>query len=216
MTISLIRRAIVCAGTVALGISLVGQIAMADGDDNESTKLKVVRCNTGASIQKKVDKAKHGTPTTIVIKGTCTEEVTVGKDDLTLLAHEDGGSVDGSISVIGAQRVTIDGLNVVSVSALDNASVTINDATIESGGLTALRSAVVVMENTTVEATGEFTCAVFISDGSVFRMNGGNTLSNEAPSLNCATLSVYRNSTARIRGSGNTSHKRRAYPNHWI
>ena len=158
-----------------------------------------------------MDKAKPGKPTTIVVKGTCTEKVTVRKDDLTLRAHEDGGTLDGSIEVIGAQRFTIDGLTVTGdgdpVTARDNASVAIKDATIRSDGGTAVfatRSASVVMENTTVEASGDFACAAFIGDGSVLRMNGGNTLSNDAPSFNCATLSVYRNSAARIRGSGNT------------
>jgi hypothetical protein len=109
MNISLVRRAVVFVGIFALAISLLGQTAMA----KKPPKPKVVDCaDSNASIQKKVDKAKHGKPTTIVVKGTCTENVTVRKDDLTLLAHEDGGTVAGSIDVIGAQRVTIDGLNI--------------------------------------------------------------------------------------------------------
>ncbi len=184
-------------------MSLAGQPAFAD--DHDGIKIRHVDCaNPNASIQKKIDKIKHGRPTTIVIDGTCTEEVTITKDDITLKGD---ATVDGTITITGAQRVTIDGLNVNSVSVLDNASVTINDATIESDGstaVTAVRSAVVVMENTTVAATGNSACAVFISDGSVLRMNSGNELTNDAPSFNCATLSVYRNSTARIRGSGNT------------
>ncbi len=98
---------------------------------------------------------------TIFVKGTCTEDVTVGKDDLTLAAHEDGGTVAGLIGVVGAQRVTIDGLKVTGsggvVIARDNASLIIKNAVIESAGNTAVvatRSASVVMENTTVEATG--------------------------------------------------------------
>ena len=196
MTTRIIERAIVCAWVVALSMWLVGQTALA--------KSVVVECNKGKSIQTAVDKAKFGVPTVITIEGTCTEDVTITKDDVTL---EGDATVDGTITITGAQRVTIDGLNVNSVSVLDNASVTIKDATIESDGGTAVfatRSAVVVMENTTVEATGNGACAVFIGDGSVIRMNGGIELTNDAPSFNCATLSVYRNSTARIRGSGNT------------
>ena len=91
---------------------------------------------------------------TIFVKGTCTEDVTVGKDDLTLAAHEDGGTVAGLIGVVGAQRVTIDGLKVTGsggvVIARDNASLIIKNAVIESAGNTAVvatRSASVVMEN---------------------------------------------------------------------
>ena len=60
-----------------------------------------------------------------------------------------------------------------------------------------------VLEDTTIITSGNLACAVFIGDGSVLRMNNGNTLSNDAPGFNCSTLSVYRNSTARIRGLGN-------------
>ena len=207
MTNSLARRAIVCAGIVSLSVSLVGQPAFAkkDHDSPKGTKTHHVDCaKSKSSIQKKVDKVKHGSPTTIVIDGTCTEEVTITKDDVTLKGD---GTVDGTITIIGAQRVIIDGLNVNSVSVLDNARVAFKDATIESDGstaVTAVRSAVVVMENTTAEATGDDACAVAIVDGSVLRMNGGNELTNDAPGYNCATLLVYRNSTARIRGSGNT------------
>ncbi len=210
MAIAQFKRITLITGIIAFSLLLVGQRAFADDDDG--VKIRRVNCaESDASIQEEVDEVKNGRPTTIVIKGTCTEEVTVRKDDLTLLAHAHGGTVDGSIDVIGAQRVTIDGLTVAgggnAVSARDNASVTIRDAIIVSDGGTAVlatRSTSLVMENTTVDATGGFACAAFIGDGSVLRMNGGNTLSNSAPSFNCATLAVYRNSTARIRGSDNT------------
>ena len=199
MDIRIFERTIVGAGFVALFMWLVGQTALA-----VST---VVNCNKGESIQAAVDAAAIGVLTEITIKGTCTEDVTNTNDDMTFRGHNNNSTVDGKITIIGAQRVTIDDLNVNSVSVLNNASVTFNDATIESDGstaVTALRSAVVVMENTTVEATGNGACAVFIGDGSVVHMNGGNELTNDAPSFSCATLSVYRNSTARIRGSGNS------------
>ena len=214
MATTTLKRITLIAGIVTFSMAMVGQRAFADDDSDSDDGMKIHHVNCAkrkASIQKKMDKAKRGRPTTIVIKGTCTEDITVRKDDLTLLAHEDGGTVEGSIDVIGAQRVTIDGLNVTgsgdAVIVRDNASVAIKDATIQSGGGTAVvatRAALVVMENTTVEAAGDYACAAFIGDGSVLRMNDGNTLSNNAPSFNCATLSVYRNSTARIRGSGNT------------
>ena len=65
MTISLIRRAVMCTGIVALAISLVGQTAMA----KKPPKPKVVDCAIGASVQAEVDKAKAGQLTTIFITG---------------------------------------------------------------------------------------------------------------------------------------------------
>ncbi len=199
MTTRIFERAIVCAGFVALSMWLVGQPALAG-----TTK---VNCKKGESIQAAVDAVIIGDPTVFEIKGTCTEDVTVTIDDLTFKGKNNNSTVDGTITIIGAQRVTIDSLNVNSVNVRDNASANIKDATIESDGsiaVTALRSAVVVMEDTTVVATGDSACAVFISDGSVLRMNSGNDLTSDAPGFTCSTLQVLRNSTVRIRGSGNT------------
>ena len=215
MVIEQIERTILFAGITALSILLCAQPASADEDDDRGAGIRTVHCDrSNVSVQKKIDKAGHGKPVTIVIKGTCTENIVVQKDDLTLLAHPAGsGTVEGSIDVVGAQRVIIDGLRVTGsgdvVTARDNASIIIINGTfIKSDGGSAVfatRSASVVMENTTLEATGRFGCAAFISDGSALRMNGGNTLTNDdRPGFNCGTLSIYRSATARIRGSDNT------------
>jgi len=199
MTNSFVRLTIVCAGFVAVSMWLVGQTAFAG-----TTK---VNCNKGESIQAAVDAGISGELNVFEINGTCTENVTVTNDDTTFTGKNNNSTVDGTITIFSAQRVTIDDLNVNSVNIFDNAGVNINDATIDSAGsngVTALRAASVVMANTTVVATGNSVCAVFIGDGSVLRMNGGNELTSDAPGFICATLAVYRNSTARIRGSGNT------------
>lgn len=221
MVIGQIRTTNFIAATTAILMALVGQSASADDDDRaasvghvEATSLRHVDCDdSDVGLQTEIDRIKHGTPTTIVVEGTCKEDIRVTKDDLTLAGDEDDGKIKGSIDVIGAQRFTIDGLHLIArgdaVTARDNASVFLkNEAFIKSKGATAVfatRSASVFMENTTLEATGKFGCAAFIADGSALRMNGGNTLINDdRPGFNCGTLSVYRNSTARIRGSDNT------------
>ncbi len=214
MAIERIERSILFSGATAFFFALSGQSALADDDDDRGAGTRTVNCDrSNASIQKKIDKAAHGKPTTIVIKGTCTENIVVRKDDLTLLAHPAGsGTVQGSIDVVGAQRVTIDGLKITASSepltARENASVTLNFAEIESEDsdsftVFATRSASIVMTNTEVKAAGEGACAVYIADGSVLRMNGGNMLTNKDAGFNCSTLTLVRNSTARIRGSGN-------------
>ncbi len=214
MAIERIDRSILFSGATAFFFALGGQPALADDDDDRGAGTQTVNCDmSNASIQKKIDKAAHGKPTTIVIKGTCTENIVVRKDDLTLLAHPAGsGTVQGSIDVVGAQRVTIAGLKITAsiepLTARENASVSLNYAKIESKNnyaftVFATRSASIVMANTEVKAAGEGACAVYIADGSVLRMNGGNTLTNKDAYFNCSTLTLVRNSTARIRGSGN-------------
>lgn len=211
MDIERIKSTIFLSATAGLLLALFAPLALAQ----KAVQSRQVNCHarSDSGIQSLVDSVNSGAATTIVIKGTCREAITVMKDDLTLLAHPDGGILEGSIDVIGAQRVVINGLRVTGsgdvVTARDNASIVIvNGAFIKSNGGSAVfatRSASVVMENATLEATGTSGCAAFIADGSALRMNGGNTLSNnDAPGFNCGTLSVYRNSTARIRGSGNT------------
>lgn len=217
MAILGIERSILLAGATAFLFALGGQAALADDDNDRAAKLRHVDCDdSDGGLQNEIDRIKHGTPTTIVVEGTCKEDIRVTKDDLTLAGDEDDGTIEGSIDVIGAQRVTIEGLNVIggidtsaAFTARDNASVTINYAEIQSKNadffaVLATRSASVVMTYTQVEATDKAKCAVYINDGSVLRMNGGNTLISDDKGYNCATLTLVRNATARIRGSGNT------------
>ena len=117
MAISLIRRAVVCAGIAALAMWLVGQTALA----------VVVVC-PGGSIQAAVDAATVGVPTEIKIKGTCTEDVSITKNDIMLVSNSPA-TVRGTITIIGAQRVAIRDLKVTGsgsgVICTDNASCTI-------------------------------------------------------------------------------------------
>ena len=124
MAISLIRRAVVCAGIAALSMWLVGQTALA-------TSI-VVKCNK-ESIQDAVDAAIVGVPTEIKIKGTCTEDVSITKNDITLVSNS-RATVSGTITIIGAQRVAIRDLKVTGsgsgVVCTDNASCTVEDSKI--------------------------------------------------------------------------------------
>lgn len=119
----------------------------------------------------------------------------------------------GSRALIGKNLMnepgatTIRGNAEVAVLASDNGSVDLANSTVESAGRTAvsaLRSSSVLMENSLVTATGDSSCAVFIGDGSALSLNEGNTLISGAATFSCAALSVQRNSTARVSGSGNT------------
>ena len=98
MTISLIRRTIVCAGTVAVAISMAGQTAIAKQTQEPKTTTNVVDCDKGASIQTAVDAVKVGDPTLISIAGTCTENITITTDDITL---EGAATVEGTITISG-------------------------------------------------------------------------------------------------------------------
>ena len=76
-------------------------------------KKKTVDCNKpNASVQKQVDKLKHGQDGTIYIVGFCNESVAIVRDGVTLSGNKSGnGTIGGGlaeVTVTGAQRVVIE------------------------------------------------------------------------------------------------------------
>lgn len=106
-------------------------IAFADAE------TKVVDCASGDSIQRPIDKRNPDKSLTLLIRGVCTENVTVNRDDVSLVGE--GGTVNGNINILGARRVVIRALTVTNptgagISATDNAAVTVEDSTLERNG----------------------------------------------------------------------------------
>jgi hypothetical protein len=98
---------------------------------------KVVDCSRGDTIQRQIDRRNPDRELQLTIRGTCTENVTVDRDDLTLIG--DGGTVIGTISIPGSRRVLIRTLTVSSptgpgIFAADNAGVTVEDSNLVRNG----------------------------------------------------------------------------------
>jgi hypothetical protein len=65
------------------------------------------------SIQAAVDRAEPGTPLTITVGGTCTEEVVITTDDVTVQGNNIiNDQVIGGFTITGAHRVTIKSLTI--------------------------------------------------------------------------------------------------------
>lgn len=98
--------------------SLVANIALADDDgDNRGKRVRTVDCSKpNASVQKQVDKLKHGRDGTIYIVGFCNESVSIVKDGVTLSGDKGGnGTIGGGLAeviVTGAQRVNVEYLEI--------------------------------------------------------------------------------------------------------
>lgn len=114
----------------ALGLLFAGLpgVALADRDS------AIVDCARGSSIQDALGKKKPDRPLEVVIRGACAEDVKVTRDDVTLIGE--GGTMNGTISIVGARRVLIRSLIVSSptgagISGTDNAAFTVEDSTIE-------------------------------------------------------------------------------------
>src|SRR3972149_3109714 len=93
-------------------------LALGEDDENDGTRTRFVNCaDPDASLQRVVDRLteRHGDrPAPIVIRGSCTEDVTIKRDRLTLDGETlvDGGTVHGTITILGARGVVIKRLTI--------------------------------------------------------------------------------------------------------
>ena len=104
-----------------------------------ATEAKFVKCPK-ESIQAAIDAAVP--PATIEIKGICTENVVINKDDIVLTSKNKtepqggSGTVAGKITVKGARRVSIEFLNITGpdegIIATDNASITVKKSIVSN------------------------------------------------------------------------------------
>ncbi len=168
-------------------------------------KEVTVDCTVG-SISDSLNNAPVAGRLIITVEGTCVENVTITRDDVTL----EGGSgvVDGQITIDGAQRVVIDGLTVTGVGAgikaQGNAYVTVqNNSTIEDNagsGIVVTQGAFALIDGNTISLNGE--CEIVATDSGNVRMLN-NTIESDLDNDSCAAVGAYRDSLIRMRG-GNT------------
>ena len=199
------------AGIVVLTLFVTVRGASAFGHKGLESQMHLVNCHApGSSIQRTVDAAALGRPITVLVRGTCVEDVNVRRDDVSLVAHSLGGAVEGTINVIGAQRFLVDGLRVSGsgdgITALDNASATIRNAMVEhnsGSGVSAIRNALVILHDNVIRKNDAY--GLLVTDGANAQVRGGNTIESDvADWLNVgAAIGAYRHATIRIRDGGN-------------
>lgn len=104
-------------------------VALADDDGGS----RVVDCSRGDSIQRALGRGNRDRLLEIVVRGTCAGDVTITRDDVTLVGD---GEVRGTINIIGARRVLIRGLTVSSptghgIFGTENAAFRVEGAALE-------------------------------------------------------------------------------------
>jgi hypothetical protein len=112
---------------VLVGSSLLAcssGIALADND------TVVADCARGRSIAEALEKKNPNRPLTVVVRGTCMEGVVITRDDVSLIG--DGGAINGSVAVAGAQRIVVAQLRISNpsgdgITVTNNASATIRN-----------------------------------------------------------------------------------------
>jgi parallel beta-helix repeat protein len=166
-----------------------------------------------------VDKVKSGKPSTIIITGVCDEtNVTITKDDITLIGNEIGapcdkeapggvGTINGTITVDGVrariEHLTItgsgDGVNIRNRAAVH---LFCNDISNNEGtGVIVVRSSNAVLRDNTLSGNGTrgatpsifFDCGLFAADASSVDSRGNTYTNNRYCAIEIDRQSTFRN-----------------------
>jgi hypothetical protein len=184
------------SGTISLGLP-------AYADQNVT-----VDC-ASETIASAVANAAPGDRLTITVNGTCTENVTIERDQVTL---KDGtvagtGAVQPVIQILGARGIVIDTMTLQGgashgIEATRNADVTITNSTMQNNALDGVRlswGAFGDISGTTI--SGNMNCAVAVTNGAKVLLTT-NTLTTAQPDIGtCSTIVAGRNATIFLNGS---------------
>ena len=172
---------------------------------------KSVDCDGGDTIQEEVDEADG--PTIIFVSGTCTENVTITKDDITIQGDNIiDDQVVGGFTITGAQRVTIKSLTIrdgttsypVGVFASRGAAVVLDDIFVSGqggAGIFLSRNAYADIFGSTVESPATADNALLLNDGAVVRVEDSSFSSANGASDNGAAVGLFRSASAKIDGT---------------
>lgn len=202
-------KQLLITGPLAIGAIL---FASADG-----AQAVMVNCDTpNASIQRAVDNADG--PTTIYVNGTCTGDVLIIRDDITLSGNKAGadcdrsfpggtGTIEGTVTVDGARSVieflTITGGG-VGVEIVNRATVqlTCNDISLnKASGIEVLRASNAVLVGNTVSGNGAreanpniyYDSGLWVADASSVLSLGNTYADNQYAAIDIARQSTFRN-----------------------
>jgi hypothetical protein len=164
------------------------------------------------SIQAAVDQAVPGTLLTITVDGTCTEEVVITTDDVTIQGNNIvDDHVIGGFTITGAHRVTIKSLTIrdgtlsypVGVFASRGAAVVLDDIFVSGqggAGIYVNRNAHADILGSTVENPASGDNALLINDGAAVRASNSTFSSANGASNTGAAVGLYRSASARFDG----------------
>lgn len=162
-----------------------------------------VDCASGQRIQKAINKSDHGKRLILKVTGTCTEDVAIRRDGVTMRG---GGTLNGNLTILSANRVllkkmTFTGGSTAAIIADVGAAIRIDDIDVRDYtglGILIARGSAALIENARVvhadTATGY--AAVMSSDGSSIRLRN-NVIRSERATPGVA-LAAGRGSVLRV------------------
>ncbi len=179
---------------------------------------------TSDTIADALAEAAPGVPLTVTITGTCTEDVVIERDDITLVgaAGNKTDEIVGGVTIRAAQRVTVQDLTIrdgttapfasfpAGVFLTNAASATLLNLAV-SGHLSATGgsgvgiwvrwNSFVLMDDVDVTAPAGSEEAVLITDGAGARIENSTLVSEESSPFHSAALGLFRSAHARVRNS---------------
>lgn len=201
-------RASGLGSALIMATALIALPAFATDDTDNGPRNRTVNCHSDdASIQRQIDEIRPGRKAIIFINGQCDEDVLIEKDDITLSGNKDGdgtidGGVTGTITVVGARRVTIEYLHVTGrnqgIRALDGASVKILHNEIidnEGDGIGAFNNAFVLANFNTITDNGrlkELEAGIDAGHNSAVRSQGNYIAENGFAAIEVGNASYWR------------------------
>ena len=184
---------------VLLAFLFAPAFALADID------TKIVDCSRGGSIQEAVGSKGPGRPLTVIVRGTCMEDVEITRDDVSLLGE--GGIINGSVRVDGARRLVIADLSVtnpggdgVTITNGGSATVTraeINDSFgyglfLRDGSFAVVKDSKFLRNGIVNPASINDASGIAVSTGSVVRASGNKIAENANAGIEVFDSSFYR------------------------
>ncbi len=185
-----------------------------------------VNCGPGDSIQAAVDSASGAK--TIFVSGSCFEDVSITKDDITLSGNQAGlscnkanpggtGTIEGTVTIDGVRAriefLTItgsgDGVDIVNRA---DARLVCNDISDnQAAGVAVVRSSNAVLRDNTLSGNGQrevnpfifFDCGLFVSDASSVDSRGNTYADNQYCAVEADRQSTFRNGDFLPRTPGN-------------
>lgn len=196
------------------------------GNEIENPIILAIDCSTGESIAEIINNAPASGQLNVNISGDCTETLIITRDNTSLIGDDLGASISydaeiidnqyrpsitSVVTVIGATNVVIDNLTLggattngtsSSLRLFNNASVLLTNSTLENSvnGVWASNLSSVQMLGNIVQNNNAY--ALLITDSANADIRENNSISHSA-SLEAA-VGVYRNSSVRVQGGGNT------------
>lgn len=203
-------------GTIGLN-DLSGAVTAAIADPNLDPVTATVSC-PGESIQAAVNAAVQGQQTTIFVTGTCTEDVVITTDDVTLSGNQAGsacnkaspggtGTINGSVDILGVRAnvefLTITGSGYgIDIGNRATSHLTCNNiSNNEAYGVAVFRASNAVLRDNTLNTNGTretdpnifFDCGLFVSDASAVRSDGNTYADNQYCAVSSSTQSSFKN-----------------------